>query len=452
MSKQLTVDIDGMHCRSCELILEKNLARIPGVTGVHVKYKKGTGVISYGQNPPARAEIERVVNESGYRLGTHSKKTFFSHRFGDYVEAVLAGVAVWVLYEILRALGVFDLSLAAGGTPSLVTVFPLGLVAGVSTCMALVGGLVLGISARHAELHPEATAMQKFRPHLFFNLGRLISYALLGGLIGLLGSVLKLSSGMLGILVVLLGIVMLVIGIKLTEIFPRLSGASFIALPSSVARMLGISRETKEYSHTGAFMTGAVTFFVPCGFTQAMQLFAISTGSFVLGSTIMFLFALGTLPGLLGIGGLTSALKGKTARYFFKFAGVVVIALALFNIGNGLTLAGYPVSLGNGSDGTKPLQSLNIEMEDGVQILRMEQNARGYVPNRLIVKRGVPVKWVITSTYPYSCASFLVVRQLGITKALQEGGNIIEFTPDTTGQIQFSCSMGMYRGVITVVN
>ena len=441
-----------MHFRSCEILLEKNLARIPRVTSVYVKYKKGTGVIRYEDTPPSKADIERVVSGSGYRLGVGVKKPFFSRHIGDYTEALIAGLCVWALYTILRSLGLFDLSLAAGSAPSLVTVFPIGLVAGVSTCMALVGGLVLGISARHAELHPEATPMQKFRPHLYFNLGRLASYALLGGVIGLLGSVLKLSSGTLGILVAVLGIVMLVLGLKLTELFPRLSSASLMTLPPSLARMLGLSRETKEYSHTGAFMTGALTFFVPCGFTQAMQLFAISTGSFFLGGSIMFLFALGTMPGLLGIGGLTSALQGTVARYFFKFAGVVVISLALFNISNGLTLAGYPIPSFGGTGKLSAMQSINLDIENGVQTIRMEQNGRGYVPNRLTVKRGIPVKWVINSTNPYTCASFLVVPQLGISKVLQAGENIIEFTPVSAGELQFSCSMGMYRGSITVIN
>ena len=56
---------------------------------------------------------------------------------------------------------------------------------------------------------------------------------------------------------------------------------------------------------------------------------------------IMGVFALGTIPGLLSIGGLTSVIKGASAKKFFKFAGLVVILLALFNISNGYRLTGW---------------------------------------------------------------------------------------------------------------
>jgi sulfite exporter TauE/SafE len=156
-----------------------------------------------------------------------------------------------------------------------------GLTAGISTCMALVGGLVLGISARFSEKHPEASPAQKFRPHIFFIIGRIISYFILGGVIGLLGKAFQLSGPSLGFLTIIVGVVMLILGAQLTEIFPRLSNGG-LTLPSSISKFLGIKKHhQKEYSHTNSVLTGALTFFLPCGFTQAMQLYAMSTGKFL---------------------------------------------------------------------------------------------------------------------------------------------------------------------------
>jgi len=53
---------------------------------------------------------------------------------------------------------------------------------------------------------------------------------------------------------------------------------------------------------------------------------------------------------------------------------------------------------------------------------------------------------------PYSCASSLVVPGYDINVQLKKGENIIEFTPRETGEIKFSCSMGMYRGKFIVVD
>jgi sulfite exporter TauE/SafE len=314
----------------------------------------------------------------------------------------------------------------------------------------------LGISARHAELHPEASPMQKFRPHLFFNLGRIGGYAILGGALGSLGGAVQLSSGILGLLTIVVGLVMLALGLKLIGIFPRLENGA-LSLPKGISRFFGSNNKNKEYSHFGSSLTGALTFFLPCGFTQAMQLYAVSTGSFTQGALIMGVFALGTAPGLLGVGGLASVVKGIFAKRFFKFSGILVIFLALFNISNGYNLTGWQLPANDKQQETSNNKTNgqatdpNVKMENNMQVVNMTESSRGYTPNKFTIKKGVPVKWVIDAKDPYSCASSLVVSSLNIRKTLQAGSNVIEFTPTKTGKIAFSCAMGMYTGSFNVV-
>jgi sulfite exporter TauE/SafE len=296
-----------------------------------------------------------------------------------------------------------------------------------------------------------ATTSQKFRPHLFFNLGRLVSFAALGGVIGSVGAFARPSGGFLGGLIIAAGIVMFLLGIKLLEVFPRVSG---LTLPSSIARLLHIDRDTREYSNVGAMLTGAITFFIPCGFTQAMQLYAVSTGSFVQGCIVMTLFALGTMPGLLGVGALSSAVRGSAARLFFKGAGIIVIILGLWNISNGWNLTGIVLSRPTPSGIVQQpgaIATLAV-LNGGKQYMSMDQWAGGYNPNRFTVKKGVPVVWTITSTDSYTCASTIAIPSLGIAQSLNPGVNTLEFTPTQTGFIKFSCSMGMYTGLIEVIN
>ncbi|MBX4211628.1 MAG: sulfite exporter TauE/SafE family protein [Candidatus Yanofskybacteria bacterium] len=438
--------IQGMHCRSCELMIEEHISKIPSVQKVQVDHKRGIAFVQHSGKLPY-AEVEKAVRDSGYTLGSiQQKKPFLSHNPLDYIELSFAVGALLLLAIWLKVFGIFDLNYSFGSSPGLIIVALVGLTAGISTCMALVGGIVLAISTRHAELHPEATPSQKFKPHLFFNAGRILSYTILGGVVGLVGSAFRLSNTVLGILIIVVGIVMFMLGLKLIEIFPRMSGG--FALPKSIGRLFGIKREAKEYSHQGAFLSGMATFFLPCGFTQAMQLYAMSTGSFVQGGLIMGVFALGTMPGLLGVGGLTSFIKGWFSRYFFKFAGLVVIVLALFNISNGYNLTGATAGF---AAQEKQGSGLDSKIENGIQTVEMTQT-NGYKPNNLTIKKGVPVKWVITSTNPYNCSSYIMMPSLGITKALQQGKNVIEFTPQKTGTIKFTCSMGMYRGSFNVIN
>ncbi|MEI6144712.1 MAG: sulfite exporter TauE/SafE family protein, partial [Candidatus Berkelbacteria bacterium] len=327
----------------------------------------------------------------------------------------------------------------------------IGLTAGVSSCMAMVGGLILGISARYAEKHPEATSGEKFRPHLFFQLGRILSYFLLGGLIGLIGHAFQLSSTFIGLLSIVVGTVMLTLGLQLTELFPKISSGGF-SLPSGIAKILGIkNRQNREYSHANSMFLGALTFFLPCGFTQAMQLYALNSGNFWSGAAIMGIFALGTTPGLLGIGGLTSFLRGNTARKFFKFAGVVVVVFAVVNISNGLNLTGWKSTFGGRSNSsTADSSGAIITSENGVQVINMTQLAGGYEPNKFTIKQGIPVKWIINSTSD-TCASSISVPKMGIRQNLTHGENVIEFTPKNIGTLNFSCLMGMYTGSFNVV-
>ena len=313
--------------------------------------------------------------------------------------------------------------------------------------MALVGGLVLGISSKHNEKHPEATPMQKFRPHLFFNLGRVLGFAFLGGILGMIGSVFQPSSITLGSLTIFIGLVMLIMGLQLIEIFPWANHLKLV-LPKSLSRLLGIFGHQKEYSHRNSIIIGALTFFLPCGFTQTMQVYAVGTGSFWGGAVVMGLFALGTVPGLLGIGGLTSVVKGISAKRFFKLAGLAVIIFAIFNISNGLGLTGWTFAAAPSSNS----QDAYVTLENGIQVVRMSEVAGGYEPNSFTIKRGIPVKWVIDAQSPYSCAATIVLPKYNIRKSLEPGENIINFIPTEIGPLKFSCSMGMYRGVFNVVD
>jgi sulfite exporter TauE/SafE len=437
------------------MLVEESLSHISKIKKIQVYYRKGEAEIFYESQKPNMVEIENAIRESGYAIGTAGKKPLLSTNPEDYKDLGLALLFLVGIYIILKNFGITNLNFGSVSNPSsLSVVFLVGITAGLSTCMALVGGLILGISARHAELHPEATPMQKFRPHVFFNLGRIGGYALLGGVLGGLGSVLQLSGSTLGLLTIVVGIAMLMLGLKLTGLFPRMENSGF-TLPTGVSKFFGIKKHhEKEYSHKGSMITGALTFFLPCGFTQAMQLYAISTGSFTQGALIMGMFALGTAPGLLGVGGLTSIIKGIFAKRFFKFAGILVVILGFFNIANGYNLTGWQIPTNSNPKSVISTQvnDPNVKLENGVQVVKMVENSRGYSPNKFTIKKGVPVKWVIDAQAPNSCASSLVVSSLNIRKTLKAGENIIEFTPTETGRIPFSCAMGMYKGSFEVVD
>lgn len=433
MNKSL-VNIKGLHCHSCEILTQNCLLKIPGVTKAIVNRKKGTAEI-FSEKTPDFADIEKAVNDAGYQIGKE-EKTFITKDNNNYIELTIASLLAFILLYTVTNTGVLNATLSNNQNyTNLSVVFLIGLTAGLSTCMALVGGIVLGLAAKYSSDHPEITGIKKLRPHLKFNLGRIISFFILGGLIGMLGSIFQISASFTGLLIIFVSLIMIVLGLQLINIFPLLNNFSLV-LPKKFSHVT-------ESKSNNAFLLGALTFFLPCGFTQTMQAFSISSQNPITASLTMGVFAIGTTPGLLGVGALTSFAKGQLGRIFFKFAGIIVILMALFNISNGLNLTG--ISLINS-------QEKNVQVRNNLQIVRMAQKTNSYEPNAFTIKRGVPVKWIINSQSSNSCARYIMAPDLGIKKILSPGENIFEFTPVKLGKISFFCAMGMYSGYFNVVD
>lgn len=437
-----------MHCRSCELLTEEEIAKVPGVAKVKTNFRTGSVEIFYQDKEPDGEAISEAVKNAGYEIGKGARP-WINRDIAAWSELLFAFGVVFVLFVLAKSFGLFDISLGSSEKLSSIPfVLLLGVVAGLSTCMAIVGGLVLAASARYSEMHPEATVRQKFLPNAYFNFGRIGGFIFFGAILGAAGSTFQLSSLSVGTLTVFVGSVMLLIGLQLLELFPRLS-AWKLMLPKGIAKALGIqSHAKKEYSHSRVMMLGAATFFLPCGFTQAVQLFVVTQGSPIVGALTMGAFALGTAPGLLGIGGVAATAAGWFRRFFFKMAGLVVLALGAFNVENGFAL----VKLGPDQQAVDE-ESASVDVSAAAaQIVRVTQKGNGYFPSQITVKRGKPVRLIMDSQESYSCAVSFAVPKLGIRKTLSPGENVFEFTPEKSGPIPFSCSMGMYRGVINVID
>lgn len=446
-----TYPIKGMHCRACEITIGQHLEKVPRVIAASASLKSKTATVE-SISPPNRSDIEKAIQAAGYEIG-EDHKPLFSRNPADYKDFIVGVIVVSILGILYSAFG-FDKSLSTGSISSggLGVALLTGLVAGLSTCMALVGGLVLGLSARHAKKHPAATTMQKFRPHLYFNISRIVAFFVLGGVIGSLGSIFQLQGASLGILTVIVGIVMLSMGLELTNLFPRLSNSG-LALPPAVARFLGLKRHSEsEYSHKSSVALGAISFFLPCGFTQVMQLYAISTGDFMTGALVMGLFAIGTAPGLLGIGGLTSVIKGKTSGRFFKIAGVAVMGMALVNINNGMNLTGYRLpSLFPDASQNQPAQQLS---SDETTLKTTFTRSTDIVPRNFVVSKGGTYTLEVDSKDEgQGCMSTIMIPGLFDTPLLLEQGEkqILTFTPTQSGNYQITCAMGIPRGTIRVI-
>ena len=443
------ISIKGMHCKSCTVLIADELIKIPGVKHASVSLKTNTATIRY-EYRPTETQIEKAVSSAGYVVG-FEKKTLFSRDGSAYYHFGLSLVWIFIIILFLKITGFNGIDVNNLGDNKGFVSLIIGVTAGFSTCMALVGGLILGISARYAEKHQSATVLEKFKPHLFFNLGRIITFFILGGVIGLFGSFFKMNSSITGLLTIGIGLVMLILGFQLTELFPRLANKG-ITLPVGLAKLFGIDQhKQKEYSHKNAILLGGLTFFLPCGFTQAMQLVAISSGSFVTGSIVMGLFAIGTAPGLLGVGGLTSIVKGKFAKIFFRFAGALVVLFAVYNINNGFNLTGYKFSLGSGPANNSSSATVDKNAIVLKTVFTPSRSSQDISPNTFDVEVGKSyVLSVEARGDGQGCMSTIMIPGVYNTPMLiTEGMLTLPFKIDKAGKYNITCAMGIVRGTIT---
>ncbi len=321
-----------MHCNSCVVLTESELNELPHIDSAKANLKDCcvdvVGNFGDKSQEAVAEELSEVLKKHGYTLSLEKEKR--AVKWADFKIAVPIALGFGALFVALQKAGLVNL--VNTGNVSYGTAFVIGIIASLSTCMAVVGGLVLSMSATFAQQG------DTIKPQVLFHVGRIISFIILGGVIGALGAVFTLNTSAMFILSLILGIVMLILGINLLDVFHWAKKLQ-PTMPKFIAKHAhGVSK----LNHTlTPMLVGVATFFLPCGFTQSMQLYALSTGSFWTGSMIMLTFALGTLPVLALISFSSFSIKNSSkAGIFFKTAGLVVILFALFNLINSLVVIG----------------------------------------------------------------------------------------------------------------
>ena len=134
-----------------------------------------------------------------------------------------------------------------------------------------------------------------------------------------------------------------------------------------------------------------------------------------------------------------------------NFFGVLVVIAVL------VVFAGFVVSNRNGLESAQAKASESAtesELIDATgEIQEINSEMDSYFYPEITVKKGVPVRWIITAEEAdlNFCNNKISIPGLGITKSLTAGENVIEFTPTESGTIPYSCWMGMIQSKITVL-
>lgn len=318
--------------------------------------------------------------------------------------------------------------------------------------MAVQGGLLASTIAAREEEDIRAGINHKHTiwPTLAFLATKFVAYLILGFILGSFGSALALSDSARIVMQIAAAIYMILVALNLLNVHPIFRYA-VIQPPRFLSKLVRSQSKSKDLFAPAAL--GALTIFIPCGTTLAMEAFAISSGSPLLGATIMGVFVLGTAPLFFGLGFLTTVLGDAFRTKFLKLAGVAVLYLGITSLNGGLVVAGSPVTLQTIADsspiqidlsGGSAEQQGSLQAANGTQEVNVQALANGYSPNYVQIKAGVPVKLNLIAGARLGCTSQFRIPSLGISRSLIPNTvSTIEFVPPK-GKIIGTCAMGMF--------
>lgn len=337
-----TFHVSGTHCASCKILIEDILNEEDIVNNVQVNLKSQMVEIDINSDKTQEELLEILnpkISSHKYALSIDPFDKLRARKPNNSLiwQALPIGILFLVLFFWLQKSGILNIGLGGGVTPT--TSFIIGLIASVSSCLAIVGGLVLSLSAKISQDN-----ISDKKTFILFHIGRLVSFAVLGGVLGAIGNAIGISFTFTAILGIIASLIMLVLGLNLVGVFAK----NNFTLHSGIFQKINTAFRKIEHKNLTPLLVGFGTFFLPCGFTQSMQFSALSSGSFGAGAILMLAFALGTLPVLLLLSfGSSSFAHSKYAPLFFKSAGVVVIGFGLFALLGGLAGLGVIAPLFN---------------------------------------------------------------------------------------------------------
>jgi copper ion binding protein len=450
--QQVHIRIEGTHCQACKARIESSVARLAGVNRVEVNWKTGKSLVEFDDDLVSRERIVAAIEDAGYQVRDQSaqgaspaRKVLLSRRL------ILGGVLLVLIvagYLVVDRSGAFQLLARLNeGNLGYGLIFVIGVLASFH-CVGMCGGLVVTYTATCSANDQQG---RSFLPHLQYNLGRLISYAAIGAVLGGFGSFFGVSMVFTGALTLVVGVLMILMGLSFLTEWKWLRGIELGPL-SRVARFL-YGQQGRSDSRA-PLLIGLLNGFMPCGPLQAMQLYALASGSVTRGALAMAVYALGTVPLMFGFGSALSLLSRERVNSILRLSGAVVIVLGLLMVSRGLDSLGLGVgNRATSSSATVPVAPLQPEAtaaQPAFQTVRMAVTSRGYEPNTLQIKKGIPVRWIIDGKELSRCTNEILLPEYNIRQKLQPGENVIEFTPTREGVIRFSCWMKMVWGKFVV--
>ncbi len=419
------VKIEGISCSHCLDTIETNLLKEKNIT--KVEFQKNIAIIEY-VGKLEKKKIIKLINSLGY-LTQESYISDDISLLSDKVKPVeiiiILLIIILVFYLLNKIIGfnIFNVIPTIDENITYGMLFVTGLLTSIH-CVSMCGAINLLTVINK-------TTKRSYKKPILYNLGRLISYTALGGIVGLIGSVLTVNKTVTGIIILLAAIVMFLMALAMLGLIP-LKKLKLIRHKTVTANPLII---------------GLLNGLMPCGPLQAMQVYALSTGSPIKGAISMFLFCLGTIPLMLGTGLFLNKLTGKWKIIVNKIATCLILILSVVMLNQALLYLNIDL-FKNNDDSTYQ----KVILKETYQEVKINVSYGNY--QDIIIQKDIPVKLIIhvDEDKLTGCNNEIYLAKYKIKKKLKVGDNIIEFTPTKEETLTYTCYMNMIKNNIKVID
>ncbi|TYQ16904.1 UNVERIFIED_CONTAM: sulfite exporter TauE/SafE [Acetivibrio alkalicellulosi] len=434
------IKIRGMTCSSCEIRIENAIKSLEGIVEIKASFSDSYVRVTYDGEIIGLDEICDAIEKLDYqvekdKLKKNANKENFSSDKLNINQLIAIGIIIFSLYIIVKHTIGFNFIPEINESMGYGILFIVGVLTSLH-CIAMCGGINLSQCVSHGN-NKCNKKLSSLKPSILYNAGRVISYTVIGGIVGGVGSVLSFSGTAQGTVAIFAGVFMVIMGLNMLNIFPWLRKFN-IRMPKSIGNKIFNNK-----SKRGPLYIGLLNGFMPCGPLQTMQLYALGTGSFVRGALSMFLFSIGTVPLMFGFGAISSLLSSKFTHKMMRVSALLVMILGVVMVSRGLSLSG--ISFATGASGNVAL------VGDDIQVVTTQMRSGSYTP--IVVQKGIPVRWIINAETSdlNGCNNPVTIPAYNIRKRLEPGENIIEFFPEEEGNLVYTCWMGMISSNIRVV-
>lgn len=422
--KRIYIKIDGIHCVNCEntikyaLLSDKKIKR--------VSFEGFIAAVTCEDNTKEN-ELIKIINDLGYYTNKDNISDDINNlknniKFKEFVIILVSIIFIcFILYKVF-GYNIFNIIPTIDSSVTYGMLFITGLLTSIH-CISMCGSINFVATVNNDN-------KRNIKRPLLYNTGRIISYTIIGGVVGLVGKIISFNNIVNGIIIILASIVMLLMSLTMLNVIK--------------VRFKFIKYKV---SNRNSFVIGLLNGLMPCGPLQAMQIYALSTGSVLKGALSMLLFGLGIVPLMLVTGVIFSSMRGKTKILINKIASVLILMLSIVMFNRGLLSLDIDI-LKNNNYG----DYVKTTIKGDYQEIEFDLEYDNY--KDIIVQKDIPVKIIINASKDKltGCNNEIIINEFGIKKKLVVGENIIEYTPKDTKTISYTCWMNMIKNNIKVID